>query len=80
MRASYDTRSSELLETLQWDILSIRRKKQKVIAMFKPSKYLAPDCMQNIFVPRSSNYTLRNSVGLVHLPIPHTDYLKRSFS
>ena len=29
MKASYDTRFSELLETLLWDMLSIRRKKQK---------------------------------------------------
>ena len=43
-------------------------------------KHLAPDYMQNMFVPCSSNYTLRNSIGLVNLPMPHTDFLKRSFS
>ena len=32
-RASYDARSSELLETLQWDMLSIRQRKQKAIVM-----------------------------------------------
>ena len=66
MRASYDTWSSKLLEALRWDMLSIRQKKQKAIEMFKSLNNLAPDNMQNMFVPRSSNYTLRNSIGLVN--------------
>ena len=48
--------------------------------MLKSLNNLAPDYMQNMFVPRSSNFTLRNSIRLVSLPMRQTGYLKRSFS
>lgn len=79
-RTSYDTSSSILLDMLHWDTLSTRRKKMKAIIMFKSLNNKVPEYLQEMFIPRCSEYSLRNSESKLTLPMPHTDYLKRSFS
>ena len=68
-----------LLETLKWDRLSLRRRKQKATMMFKSLNGLAPVYLRDLFSERHTDYDLRNSFRKLNLPKPRTDYLKRSF-
>ena len=77
---SFDTNSDHLLSTLNWERLSIRRKKQKTLMMYKTMNGLTPKYLQRLFAQSYSNYNLRNSEGKLALPKPTTNYLKRSFS
>lgn len=76
--SSYDTSSGPLLDLLGWDRVSITRKKQKMVVMFKTVNMLAPRYMQNMFSARSVPYNIRNSESILHVPKPRTNYLKRS--
>ena len=65
---------------LKWEKLSLRRKKQKALIMYKTLNELAPDYLQCLFTQRHVNYyNLRNLEGKLSLPKPNTNYLKRSF-
>ena len=81
-KANYETSSNVLLEMLKLDSLSVRRKKQKAVVMFKSLNKLAPVYLQDLFDihVRSTSYNLRNLCGKLTLPKPRTNYLKRSFS
>ena len=48
-KANYGTSSNVLLEMLKWDSLSVRRKKQKAVVMFKSLSKLAPVYLQDLF-------------------------------
>ena len=81
LRASFDTSSCDLRNRLQWDSLCVRRKKQKAIMMYKSLNGLAPPYLQNLFASHRTNYDLRNcDKKKLSLPLPRTDYCKRSFS
>ena len=58
-RSSYDTSASILLNRLNWDHLSTRRKKLKATLMFKIIKGLSPAYLQDLFSIRSTKYNLR---------------------
>ena len=77
-RSSYDTSASFLLNRLQWDNLSTRRKKLKATLMFKTNKGLSPATLQNLSI-HSTPYNLRDSEIKLDLPKPRTNYLKCSF-
>ena len=75
-----DTSSNLLLAKLKWEKLSLRRKKQKALIMYKTLNELAPEYLQSLFTQRHVNdYNLRNLEGKLSLPKPNTNYLKRSF-
>ena len=74
-----EVNSSLLLETLKWDKLSLRRRKQKAIMMFKSLNGLAPVYLQDLFSEQHADYDLRDSFRKLNLPKPRTDYLKSSF-
>ena len=76
----FDTNSNHLLTTLNWERLSIRRKKLKPLMMYKTMNGHAPDYLQRLFTQYYSNYNQRNSEGKLALPKPRNNYLKRSFS
>ena len=77
----FDTNSPNLLSTLNWVRLSIRRKKKpRNLMTYKTMNGLAPEYLQRRFAWCYSNYNLRNSEGKLALPKPRTNYLKRSFS
>ena len=78
LQANCDINSSLLLETLEWDQLSLRRRKQKAIMMFKSLNGLAPGYLHDLFSERHTDYDLRDSFRKLNLPKPRTDYLKRS--
>ena len=48
--------------------------------MFKSMNGLIPEYLQSLFSQRLSVYNLRDSEEKLTLPIPSTNYLKRSFS
>ena len=76
----FDTSSNLLLAMLKWEKLSLRRKKQKALIMYKTLNELAPEYLQCLFTQRHVNdYNLRNLEGKLSLPKPNTNYLKRSF-
>ena len=79
-KSPFDTSSNHLLSTLSWERLSLRRKKQKALMMYKTMNDLAPEYLQSLFSQRHSVYNLRNSEGRLTLSKPSTNYLKRSFS
>ena len=82
LQANWEVNSSLLLETLKWDPLSLRRRKQKAIVMFKSLNRLAPAYLRELFSERHTDYDLRDSFRKLNLPKPRTDltdYLKRSF-
>ena len=66
--------------TLDWERLSLRRKKQKTLMMYKTINGLVPEYLQSLFSQRHSAYNLINSDGRLSLSKPNTNYLKRSFS
>ena len=75
------TKSSyNLLNSLNWDNLSVRRTKQKANLMYKCVNKLAPNYLCNMFTPRTLSFDLRDASQKLYLPKPRTDYLKRSFS
>ena len=79
LQANCEINSSPLLETLEWDQLSLRRRKQKAIMMFKSLTGLAPVYLHDLFSERHTDYDLRDSFRQLNLRKPRTDYLKRSF-
>ena len=71
--------SNILLAMLKWEKLSLRRKQQKALIMYKTLNELAPDYLQCLFTQRHVNdYNLRNLEGKLSLPKLNTNYLKRS--
>ena len=66
LQANCEVNSRLLLETLKWDQLSLRRRKQKAMMMFKSLNGLA-------------QVYLHDSFRKLNLPKPRIDYLKRSF-
>ena len=78
-QANCEVNSSLLLETLKWDKLSLRRRKQKAKMMFKSLNGLAPVYLQDLFSERHTDYDMRDSLRKLNLPNPRTNYLKPSF-
>ena len=59
-QSPFDTSSNLLLAMLRWEKLSLRRKKQKALIMYKTLIELAPDYLQCLFTERHVNdYNLR---------------------
>ena len=74
----FDTSSTYLLSTLDWERLFLRRKKQKALTMFKTMNGHAPVYLQSLFSQHHSVYNLRDSEGKLTLPKPRTNYLKEA--
>ena len=63
-QSPFETCSNLLLAMLKWEKLSLRRKKQKALIMYKTLNELAPDYLQCLFTQRHVNdYNLRNLEG-----------------
>ena len=56
LQANCEVNSSLLLETLKWDKLSLRRRKQKAIMVFKSLNGLAPVYLQDLYSERHTDY------------------------
>ena len=68
LRANYKVNSSLLLETLKWDQLPLRRRKQKAIMMLKTLNGLNPVYFHDLFSDRHTDYDLPDSFRKLNLP------------
>ena len=67
-KSPFNTSSNLLLAMLKWEKLSLRRKKQKALIMYKTLNELAPEYLQCLFTQRHVNdYNLRNLEGKLSL-------------
>ena len=78
----YEVRSYKILNKLGWDNLEMRRNKQKSTLMYNIVKSNAPISLKDLFVRSKElhEYDLRSSAVDLKLPLPHTEFLKRSLS
>jgi len=81
-RADYSIRSSDVLNSLEWSNLEERRKRHLLVTMFKIFNDDCPTYLPEQFHRTSEihDYNLRGSNYDLRLPLPKTNFLKRSFS
>ena len=60
-KSSYDSSTTQLLESLHSDNLSQIRKKHKAFLVFKILNGLSPQYLRNIFINRTTPYALRDN-------------------
>ena len=80
-RADYSIRSSDVLNTLEWSNLEERRKRHLLVTIFKIFNNDCPMYLREQFHRTSEihDYNLRGSNYDLQLPLPKTNFLKRSF-
>jgi hypothetical protein len=80
--ASYDIRSTDVLDALGWQTLDVKRLENKLIMMYKIlNNHTAPN-LNECFCKRNtiqSNYDLRSSDTDLCLPKPNSEFLKKTF-
>ena len=78
-RGNYEVRSADVLDTLSWDTLDVRRSRAKSILMYKIlNDYTAPG-LRNSFIRRSADqptYSLRNKQTDLTLPSQRRSFKK----
>ena len=76
--SNYETRSSILLDDLDWESLENKRLKQMATTMYKIHNNLSPSYLRRIFTKTSNlhEHSLRNSEINCYVPNPRTDYGK----
>ena len=79
---NYDANADFLIQQLGWKKLHSQRSIHKAVMIYKSLDGLAPDYLSSKFLDRSSvcNYSLRGTEGKLAVPMPHTNYMKNSFS
>jgi hypothetical protein len=80
--ASYEIPSADVLETLGWEALEVRRKRNKAILMYRILNNQGASSLKESFTRISAleiNYNLRNSSTDLVLPHPKREFLKNSF-
>ena len=82
LRASYDTNSDSLIDKLGWRKLDKQRLINKATMVYKSLNGLAPNYLRSKFTYRSnvSSYSLRGTNDNLTIPLPHTNFMKNSFS
>ena len=78
----YYIRSSDVLNSLEWSNLEERRKRHLLVTMLKIFNNDCPTYLRERFHRTSEihDYNLRGSNYDLQLPLPKTNFLKRSFS
>ena len=78
--SSYDIRSTNIFETLNWRPIKDNLDERDLVMIFKALKGLVPDyLMQTINLNENGNYQLRSNNRNIYLPKPKTNFLKHSF-
>ena len=78
--ASYDIRSSDISENLNWKPLETNLKKRELPMKFKAIRGWAPKCITDHFTILKNNvYGLRSNDKKLYLPKPKTNFLKSTF-
>jgi len=78
-KTNYETPSTQILNDLRWDTLAVRREKQKAMLMYKTISKSAPVYLQELFSAKHNQRNLRNCENVLKLPMPRTEYLRKSF-
>ena len=80
--SNYDVRTDELFRLLNWNKLNRQRMINKSILMYKVLNNETSEYLSSWFINRMAltSYNLRNTEGNMAVPLPRTDYYKRSFS
>ena len=78
--SSYDTSVDPLFEQLNWKWLDTQRQIQVATMVYKSINGLAPDYLGSLFTKYDPPYNLRNSENKLAVPLPRTNFLKKSFS
>ena len=78
---TYDVRSTQTLDSLNWLPLEELLKQREIIMAFKILSGRSPRYLEKLFsVSQNDNYNLRSNQTKLKLPKPKTNFLKRSFS
>ena len=78
---SYEVRSTQILESLNWIPIEDMLKNRETTMTFKVLTNRLPDYVQNFFKKSENcNYSLRSNNIKLSLPKPKTNFLKRRFS
>ena len=78
---TYDVRSMQTLDSLNWLPLEELLKQREVIMTFKILTGRSPQYLEKLFsISQNDNYNLRSNQTKLKLPKPKTNFLKRSFS
>ena len=79
--SNYDAPAEPLRCFLNWKTLDVQRSIDKSILMFKSLHNLAPKYLTSKFVHRSdiTSYSVRNAESKLAVPLPRTEFGKRSF-
>ena len=82
LRASYDTNADSIIDKLGRRKLDPQRQINKATMVYKSLNGLAPNYLRSKFTARSnvSSYSLRDTNGKLAIPLPHTNFMKNSFS
>ena len=82
MSANSDCNVDHLFLALGWRKLKHQRQVSTAIMMYKTVHGMTPDYLTSKFVSRDeiTSYRLRNTENKLVLPLPRTNYLKKSFS
>jgi hypothetical protein len=80
--ASYEIRSTDVLDALGWQTLDVKRLENKLIMMYKILNNHAAPNLNERFCKRNtiqSNYDLRSNDTDLCLPKPNSEFLKKTF-
>ena len=80
--SSFNADADTLIEKLGWKKLNSQRQMHRAIMVYKSLNGIAPQYLRDKFVDRNniSNYSLRDAVNKLAIPLPHTNIMKNSFS
>ena len=78
-KADFYSSTTALRSKLGWDTLYTRTKKHKAQLLFKTTNKQAPEYLQDLVKPFSTEFKLRDKANKLTLPKPRTDFLKRRF-
>ena len=79
--SSYDIRTKEIFDDLEWEPIENILKKREITMTFKTLKRQLPEYISDMFTVRNNaTYSLRSNDRKLHLNKPNTDSMKKSFS
>ena len=80
--SNFDVNADLLIDRLGWKKLDSQRQIHRDTMVYKSLNGLAPHYLREKFVERNTltDYSLRDSEGKLAIPLPHTNFIKNSFS
>jgi hypothetical protein len=80
--SNFDVNADLLIDRLGWKKLDSQRQIHRATMVYKSLNGLAPHYLREKFVERNTltDYSLRDSEGKLAIPLPHTNFMKNSFS